>query len=710
MKKGVKTIFLSLVAVLFFTATLGTATAVDFKGGEGTSENPYQIETAVQLNGIRDNLSAHYVLKTDINMKGTAYELNWVPIGNTTHPFTGTFDGGNFKIQNLKCIYNQSDDIRGKGVRWDVGLFGSVQSPKSSSPNSSRISNLVLENVDILVGHNNNNNQENIAGLVGYLKNGTVENCHVSGKINGTKFVGGVVGKSVDSTIKSCSFKGPIDSVHGWTGGITGSAAGDIIDCQVNNSNITSKGSKVGGITGQLSGNMIGCSATYIQKLEGGGSNHDSVGGLVGLVNGPSLIKESNSGADVGKLNSWNLENEIENVGGLVGSATGTVEISNSFSLGTATGSKYVGGLIGLSGEGSTVTIKNSYSFSGIYGADSSGGLVGKMFSGDIINCFSASDVKAKTSNAGGIVGQTVNVNITNCFATGNVSSDQNSAGIVGYAANGKTNLTNCYALNENVIGTLAVNRIVGKMHDSAALNVKKCFAWENMTGETYSESDLRFYGTNLTSDEIWDTFPDKKWAGWSTTVWAANDWYEFRLPVPVWTDKKIQVRAIYLMPAVVLKYDGNGCTSGDSTVPIDNKVFEKPGEPDYPQRATVRGPDDMKKDGYVFEKWTTEADGSGYSYLPGDEILMKKDVTLYAQWTKEEKKGGETPSGGTGEAGIGNPKPVKPAENVPGFENEIIIEEPIVPVTFKTILVLLFFLLAVAVYLFVKRRGDEED
>lgn len=38
-------------------------------------------------------------------------------------------------------------------------------------------------------------------------------------------------------------------------------------------------------------------------------------------------------------------------------------------------------------------------------------------------------------------------------------------------------------------------------------------------------------------------------------------------------------------------------------------------------------------RDGYMFEKWNTNENGSGTSYYPGDNISMTVDKTLYAQW-----------------------------------------------------------------------------
>lgn len=40
-----------------------------------------------------------------------------------------------------------------------------------------------------------------------------------------------------------------------------------------------------------------------------------------------------------------------------------------------------------------------------------------------------------------------------------------------------------------------------------------------------------------------------------------------------------------------------------------------------------------FEKEGYVLMGWNTKADGSGVSYMKGEEIEVTSDVTLYAQW-----------------------------------------------------------------------------
>jgi hypothetical protein len=61
-----------------------------FAGGDGTPENPYQIETVEQLQAMNDHLDKHFILMNDIDASATA-EWNdgagFEPIGE--QPFSG---------------------------------------------------------------------------------------------------------------------------------------------------------------------------------------------------------------------------------------------------------------------------------------------------------------------------------------------------------------------------------------------------------------------------------------------------------------------------------------------------------------------------------------------------------------------------------------------------------------------------------------------
>src|SRR5690606_3770961 len=86
-------------AGLAATATIAYA-AGDFAGGDGSAGDPYQIETADQLDKVREYLNDHFVLNNDIDMSVFDEARPWVPIGDGTTPFKGSLDGRNHAIRN----------------------------------------------------------------------------------------------------------------------------------------------------------------------------------------------------------------------------------------------------------------------------------------------------------------------------------------------------------------------------------------------------------------------------------------------------------------------------------------------------------------------------------------------------------------------------------------------------------------------------------
>lgn len=53
---------------------------------------------------------------------------------------------------------------------------------------------------------------------------------------------------------------------------------------------------------------------------------------------------------------------------------------------------------------------------------------------------------------------------------------------------------------------------------------------------------------------------------------------------------------------------------------------------------------DKLTLDGYVFLGWNTKPNGSGEKYVPGQDITLKEDLTLYAQWSPTKPTPTPTP------------------------------------------------------------------
>lgn len=126
--------------------------------GSGTAEDPYQIYSEDDLEQMRYNLDAYYLLKSDINLT-----KNWVPVGTNTNPFRGALDGGNHTITGLK-IESNGDDPVGLFGYVDVKFNYSIYKPSGSITYTdvTYVKNLKISNAQV-------SNKGNAGILVGQL-------------------------------------------------------------------------------------------------------------------------------------------------------------------------------------------------------------------------------------------------------------------------------------------------------------------------------------------------------------------------------------------------------------------------------------------------------------------------------------------------------------------------------------------------------------
>ena len=123
-----------IVLILLISITKSSA---QFSGGDGSQSNPYQITTIDQLYSIRNHLDKHFILMNNLDFSGTPYDistnyLGWEPIGSSTAPFRGCFNGRGYRINKLGMFRHQDNY---------TGLFGYVL--------GGRIDSIGLENCTI---------------------------------------------------------------------------------------------------------------------------------------------------------------------------------------------------------------------------------------------------------------------------------------------------------------------------------------------------------------------------------------------------------------------------------------------------------------------------------------------------------------------------------------------------------------------------------
>lgn len=276
------------------------------------------------------------------------------------------------------------------------------------------------------------------------------------------------------------------------------------------------------GLFGDINGATIKNVSLFQPTITGGAS----VGALVGIANGASIIDNSHTilgevygdvvvGGLIG-LNEGNVVDSsattnaggIQSVGGLVGRNEG--QITNSYAMGDISGNNAVGGLVGFTLV--TGSIDNSYATGNVNGGSTVGGLIGQAQGvGSINNTYATGSVYAIQGGAGGLVGFN-EVNISNSYASGNVASDFGTmvGGLVGYSDSGNkvVNISNVYATGD-VIGRDEVGGLLG----SSGINTSISYAYA--TGRvSHSSGNGLFYvgglvGANFTDFPIERSFWD---------------------------------------------------------------------------------------------------------------------------------------------------------------------------------------------------------
>lgn len=327
-----RALFISFLCGLWFSVNV----YAQFAGGNGTSANPYQIETVQQLQEVINHLDKHFIQTQDIDASETNSwnsGQGFIPIGNEKNAFSGSFNGQDYTISDLfinrdRMEYN--------------GLFGHI--------NKGSISNIHLTNISV-------EGANTTGGLVGRITSGEVRNISVEGIIKGRTHVGGLAGFN-RGRIENSEVNTEVSGTS-YVGGLAGINRGRIIQSTAN-STVTGSGHNAGGLVGN---NYDGLISESISDGKVTAEKASSVGGLSGSNGG--LITRSYSMVDVtGK----------SYVGGLVGN-NHSGEIKWCYSTGSVSGFNLVGGLAGVNRRNGK--IEEVYTTGDVEGTLETGGFIG---------------------------------------------------------------------------------------------------------------------------------------------------------------------------------------------------------------------------------------------------------------------------------------------------------------------------------------------
>ena len=352
--------------------------------------------------------------------------------------------------------------------------------------------------------------------------------------------------------------------------------------------------------------------------------------------------------------------------GGLIGITYFGTIIRNSSTSGQVSGASNVSGFVGTSISG--LSIYNSSTSMSVTGAYA-GGFIG-VGEGNIIDSYVTGDVTSIDiggwETAGGFIGANRGTSlISRSFVTGNVTATgatSHIGGFVGDTAVGTLTIQDSLALNQFVDGPApTTHRDIGTILDGSVFT-SNVYVWNNTTNAGNPITSLM--SSNITdSPDVWRVNPGTGVFGaFGPGTWTMNYFGKFLLPVHQWSiDSELGypyviADATHLIPRFMVVYDGNLHRSG--TVPADLTIHLAT------DVATILGPGDLAKPGYVFTGWRT-FDGvlPVETFQLGDTRLMTTSVVLFAQWKPETSAngGGGGSGNGTGNATIVPPVTVTP-------------------------------------------------
>ena len=272
MKKVLATILALVMALSVTTAAWAaqpTPPAVAEKGGTTYTDLHQALEEAKNGGTVK--------LLRDVELTGT-----WAPVGTSSEPFKGTFDGDGHKITALNITSGSY-----------IGLFGYVGE-------GAEIKNVNLVGANVF-------GEKRVGALIGQIKgNATVSNCtvdstsHVTGSDSNT---GGLIGEAAGgitvkleklinyATVMNTENNGP-SRAAGIIAQVTSGANVTITNC-VNNGAITTNNGYAGGIVAAKQGSS---KVSFENCSNAGTLTGNYTGSLIAWLVGGNWLSMTNSG------------------------------------------------------------------------------------------------------------------------------------------------------------------------------------------------------------------------------------------------------------------------------------------------------------------------------------------------------------------------------------------------------------------------------
>ncbi len=234
---------------------LSVNASAQFAGGTGTEEDPYLIETAAQLNEMRNYLDGnHFRLNADVDLSEwlseNSADTGWEPVGaNPDAGVTGSFDGnghiisgfyinrpelenvglfgcvktsGKFGVRKLGLIIADGKEV--KGLNNVGGIIGQVPYTGQTIEMSECF---VIGNITAVGDGDKTGVAGPIVAMTSALGNVEVVNCYTAGKVYGFAKAGGLVGQGyrgvkIETSYSTCEVEAGTNAAESKAGGLIG--------------------------------------------------------------------------------------------------------------------------------------------------------------------------------------------------------------------------------------------------------------------------------------------------------------------------------------------------------------------------------------------------------------------------------------------------------------------------------------------------------
>lgn len=203
--------------------------------GDGKSEaTAYEISSLANLLWMAENVNNGTLADDDPRDAAPYFKLTrnitlgknmkWQPIGSTSHPFTGTFDGGGHYIDGVMNFASPEVNDEGVSPFTLLGFFGAAyfSTIKNLHIDADFVADMPVLHKYVMAG-----------GVAAYVNEGKIENCSNDEDVSVAHLkalkatVGGVVGISHGTAVVKCKndgdVRGSLNCEESYVGGISGS-------------------------------------------------------------------------------------------------------------------------------------------------------------------------------------------------------------------------------------------------------------------------------------------------------------------------------------------------------------------------------------------------------------------------------------------------------------------------------------------------------